>query len=168
MIKIVKRLATLLLALGFISITCAATIPPKAMPLGGTPRVETIGITIGMSVVDLDRELGTPHGTDTCYLPFEIKGEMIMAHGRSFMWEYIFTSIPKEIDNDTIIMVCVIDDTVVAERREWMFIKGDLEQRGQSETLDSVLLQEVMDNLLRTNPSQYPIEHRHRGKGFVI
>ncbi len=168
MIEIVKKLAILLLALGFISMSCAATIPPKAMPLGGTPRVETIGNTVGMSVVDLDRELGTPHGTDTCDLPFDVKGEMIMAHGRSFMWEHVYTNIPKEIDNDTIIMVCVIDGTVVAERREWMLIKGDLVQRGQSETLDSVLLQEVMDNLLRTDPSQYPIKHKHRNKGFVI
>ncbi len=148
--------------------SCAATIPPAAMPLGGTPRVETIGSTIGMTVVDLDRELGTPHGTDSCALPFEIQGQESMARGRSFMWEHTFSNIPEEVDNGTIIMVCVIDGIVVGEHREWMRRKGDLMHMGQTETMDRGLVQEIMDNLLSNDPSRYRLEHMHRNKGFEI
>ena len=168
MIEIVKKIATLILALGFISMSCAATIPPQTMPLGGTPRVETVGSTIGMSMEDLNRELGTPHGTDTCALPFDVDGEQVISRGRSFMWEHRFSNVPKEIDRGTIIMVCLMDGTVVSEHREWMRREGDLMQMGQTDTVDRGLLQEIMDNLLSTNPGRYQIEHRHRNKGFEI
>ena len=168
MIKIVKKLATLILALGFISMSCAATIPPGVMPLGGTPRVETIGDTIGMSVIDLDRELGTPHGTDHCSLPFEVEGEIEMAAGRSFMWKHRFSNIPKQTDRSAIIMVCIIDNIVVGEHREWMLRKGDLMHMGQTDTMDIGLLQEIMDNLLSDDPDRFRMEHKHRNKGLEV
>lgn len=163
-----KRLAILLLALGFISISCAATIPPRVMPLGGTPRVETIGSTIGMDLFDLDQELGTPHGTATCNLPFDIEGEVIMTSGRSFMWKHVFTNMPKEVYNNTTIEVCVIGGLVVAEQRKLVFIKGGLEYTVHSYLNDRDLLQGIMDNLLKTDPSQYPTEDMPRDKGFEI
>ena len=168
MIKIVKKLATLILALCFISISCAATIPPQALPLIGTPRVETIGITIGMSMDNLTRELGTPHETATCALPFKTEGEQAITYGRSFIWEHRFSNISEKVDNSTTIKVCIVEGIVIGERREWTRTKGDLMQIGKSDTVDRGLLQEIMDNLLSNEPSRYPIEHEHSDKGFEI
>lgn len=168
MIKIVKRLATLLLALGFISMSCAATIPPMALPLGGTPRVETISLTVGMTVEQLDAQLGTPHGVDTCAVPFQANGQDAMAQGRAFRWSHENTNIPAERSSLTEIVVCVIDGIVVSEYREWKVLSGRLISIGHNSTVNFELVQEIMEGLLKAGPDGYKPKLMPNNKGFEI
>lgn len=154
MIKIVKRLVTLLLALGFILISCAATIPPKVTPLGGTPRVKTVGITIGMSLVELDRELGTPHGTASCALSFEAEGKQAKARGREFMWEYEFTDIPTGTFGKSKITVCTLDGIIVRDHREGQEIRGNLSMGYNYYIFNLPLVQTIMENLLKSRENK--------------
>lgn len=167
--RIVKKLATLLITLGFISMSCAAVgYGEKAVPLGGTPRVETVASTIGMTLEKLDEALGTPHGTDTCQLPFLADGKQATAAGRSFMWSHEYSNMRTSEARKTTIIVCTIDGMVVAEYREYMRAVGDLIQMGQTNTVDAGMIQEIMNGLLKADPSQYRMKHLHRNKGIEI
>lgn len=167
--RIVKKLATLIFTVGFISISCATGgFGGQMTSLGGNPRVETIGTTIGMTLIELDKELGTPVSSDSCVMPFTARGQESGAQGRSFMWVHEFANIPEAESRISGIVVCTIQGVVVAEHREWMLKTGDLIQTGQADTMDRGRVQEIMDGLLKANPSQYRIEHLHRNKGIEI
>jgi hypothetical protein len=165
-IKIVKKLATLLLALSFISMSCAAT--HGAVPLGGNPRVETIGLTVGLTVEELDAQLGTPHGVDTCALPFKANGQDAMAQGRAFLWNHENTNIPAGQSSLTEIVVCVIDGIAVSEHREWKVRSGLLISVGHNTTVNFELVQEIMDGLLKAGPDGYKPKLMPNSKGFEI
>ena len=166
MLEFMKKLATLLIALGFISISCAAT--HGAVPLGGTPRVETVGLTVGLTVEELDAKLGAPHGVDVCAIPFQANGQDAMAQGRAFLWEHENTNIPEQRTNKARIVVCVIDGVVVAEHREWERIWERLISHGQQSTVNFELVQEIMDGLLKSGPDGYKPKLMPNSKGFEI
>ena len=168
MLEVMKKLATLFMAIGLISMSCAATIPPQTMLLGGTPRVETIGSTIGMTTQELDQELRTPHGSDTCAFPFDIDGQEAMAQGKAFMWSHEFTNIPEQEMRTSSIIVCVMDGVVVAEHREWVRRSGSVISTGQTNAMDPELVQAIMDNLLKAKPSGGTPKFQYRNRGFEI
>ena len=148
MTQAMKRLAALLLTLGFITISCTTFGQVKL--LGGNPRVETIGLTIGMTVGQLDTELGTPLGSDTCAFPFEAEGREVLAQGKAFLWRHEFSNIPKRQGRMVGIITCVMDGIVVGEHREWITVNGTVTTMGESNSVDLDLVQEVMDNLLES------------------
>jgi len=163
-----KKLATLFLTIGLISMSCAATRAiPGVQLLGGNPRVETIGLTLGMTVGDLDKELGAPNGSDTCAFPFEARGQEALAQGKAFLWNHETANIPEQTARMVGIIVCVVDGTVVAEHREWMLRNGDVISTGQSNTVDPSLVQSIMDNLLESDPTGVKLPTL-RNKGFEI
>jgi hypothetical protein len=167
MLEVMKKLATLLITLGFISMSCAGTAQYQL--LGGNPRVETVKSTIGMTLEDLDDELGTPNGSDTCALPFKVRGQEAMAQGKSFMWNHETTNIPERTARMSGIIVCVMDGIVVAENRQWMIRDGDIINTGQVNTMNPALVQAIMDNLLTVDPTgKRPTLRLPRNKEFEI
>lgn len=168
MIEMIKKVATLFMTIGLISMSCAATHgSPGVQLLGGNPRVETIGLTIGMTVEDLDEELGVPNGSDVCSLPFEARGQEAIAQGKAFLWNHETSNIPEQTARMSKIMVCVMDGTVVAEHREWMLRNGSVISIGQSDTMDPPLVQSIMDSLLKSDPAGIRIPSVGN-KGFEI
>ena len=148
--------------------SCAATHgSPGIQLLGGNPGVETIGLTLGMTVEDLDEKLGPPNGSDTCAFPFNARGQESIAQGKAFLWNHETSNIPEQTARMSGIMVCVMDGTVVAEHREWMLRNGSIISIGQSNTVDPELIQSIMDNLLRSDPTGTRVPTL-RNKGFEI
>jgi hypothetical protein len=159
-----KRLAALLLTLGLITMSCATI--GQVRVLGGTPRVETIGLTVGMTVEQLDKELGAPHGSDTCAFPFEAKGREAMAQGKAFLWRHEFSNIPDQHGRMSGIITCVMDGIVVGESREWIIVNGSVTSMGRSNSVDLDLVQAIMDNLLQSGGTRViPMPYE---KGFEI
>jgi hypothetical protein len=149
MLEVTKKLATLLITLGFVSMSCAGAIGSEIQLLGGNPKVEAIKSTVGMSLADLDGELGTPNGIETCSLPFKSKGQEVMAQGKSFLWEHEFTDMPARAMRKSKISVCTMDGIVVSEHREGQEIRGNLAIGYDYYTFNFPLLQTIMENLLK-------------------
>lgn len=168
MIRISKNLTILLLTLGLVSVSCAAGFSPGIESLGGNPKVEAIGNTIGMSLEELDENLGTPVGSDTCQVPFKANGQDAMAQGKSFLWTHEFVDMANRQARITGIVVCTLEGVVVAEHREWLYKANDLVQTGQTNTIDRPRVQATMDGLLKNHPGTYKIERESHEKKFEI
>ena len=166
-----KKLATLVITLSFITMSCAGTAVSEYQLLGGNPRVESVKSTIGMTTDELNDELGTPNGSDVCALPFKVRGQGAMAQGKSFLWKHETTNIPERTARISVIVVCVMDGIVVVERRKWGIRDGDVMSTGQTDTVNPSLLQSIMDNLLAPGPAEgdrKPTIRFPHNKGFEI
>lgn len=168
MVNLLKKLATLLITLGFVSMSCAANYAPGIAPLAGNPKVETIGNTVGMNLSELNKKLGTPTGTDSCTLPFTLAGEDVRAQGKSFQWQHEYVNMRDHEARLTGIVVCTLNGIVMAEHREWLHRIGDMMTSGETDTIDRGMIQEEMDGLIGINPSGLKEGHLHRNKGFEI
>lgn len=153
MLEAMKKLATLLITLSFVSMSCVGTVGSQYQLLGGNPRVETVKSTIGMTLEELNEELGTPNGSDQCRLPFKAQGRDAMAAGRSYLWHHEVDNMKERTSRKSGIVVCVLNGIVAAEHREWMIIGGGVISTGQTDTMSPPLVQEIMDSLLSDQPA---------------